>query len=166
MTETADNFPYKDNLEFNQRLGKVVYWCAMLYVFVDRALLFIFHFFYMICGRIRGMDRLKSPILLLSIPFGLQYYLTSIMCGYGHRVWKEIMNAGTIGRGFWQSFMYICLIPFLSIIYAQRKQFDESERAGPLLDVINNVRTSIILLSCKIVCDIWIGVVAGEALDN
>ena len=76
------------------------------------------------------------------------------------------MNCGTIGRGFWQSFMYICLIPFLSIIYAQRKQFDESERAGPLLDVINNVRTSIILLSCKIVCDIWIGVVASEALDN
>ena len=77
------------------------------------------------------LDHAKLFILYLGIPFNLQYVLYVILGGVGHRDNNrksevgKVITLGIAGNGGYQMFLYLCLIPFLSIIYSLRDTISE-----------------------------------------
>jgi hypothetical protein len=72
--EVANKFPYDGNYEFNMKLSRVMLWCSLLYVFLVPALLSLVHIGYFFLTRNRrGIDWIKMPIILVSIPFCAQF---------------------------------------------------------------------------------------------
>jgi len=72
------------------------------------------------------LDHIKLLIIYLGVPFNLQFLLYVILGGVGQHGGNrksEVGKALTVGimpNGSYQSFIYLCLIPFLSIIYSLR----------------------------------------------
>ena len=69
---------------------------------------------------------MKLFIIYLGVPFGLQYILFVILGGVGQHDGNRKSEVGKAVIGYMlpnagiQNFMYLCLIPFLSIIYSLR----------------------------------------------
>lgn len=106
--------------------------------------------------------------MYLSIPLNLQYVLYVILGGIGgqaHRASKVGKNfvLGLAPNSFYQIFLYLSLIPFLSIIYSLRDTITdvpEPQRADAQ-KASDNCRVAIILLTVKILFDLdfaYIGV--------
>jgi hypothetical protein len=69
IKDNEENFPYSGYPYFNERLAKVVFWCGILYLFLDRAGLILAHLSLM--ADLRSLLNFKGLFLLLTIPFGL-----------------------------------------------------------------------------------------------
>ena len=81
-----------------------------------------------------------------------------------------IQAVGNIVRGFVQYFMYFCLIPFLSIIFAKRNEFlvdDTSTKyKDEYIEVIRMLKISIIMITVKIVFDVHSQITSTIVMDN
>ena len=72
-------------------------------------------------------------------------------------------SIGNIIRLGFQTFLYICMIPFFSIIYSKRNDYSEEELV--LLDSpVRFLKISIILLTVKIVFDIHFALASASDL--
>jgi hypothetical protein len=69
IKDNEENFPYSGYSYFNERLAKVVFWCGILYLFLDRAGLILAHLALM--SENRSLLNFKGIFLLLTMPFGL-----------------------------------------------------------------------------------------------
>jgi len=78
------------------------------------------------------LDHAKLMLMYLSIPLNLQYIIYVILGGVGYKDLRRrevgrIVIGCVVPNAFYQIFIYVCLVPFLSIIYSLRDCIDQFE---------------------------------------
>ena len=158
MVQHTNNFPYVGNEELNKRICTGLLWCSLFYCFGIPVVLFISHLV-SLCVIHRDYERsdyFKWPFVWISIPFQLQCVTIPLLRGFLERDYNKFLAGFNIAKMFLSVFLYVCMIPFLSIVYYKRHEHQDTNEYD---SDIRLVRDTIILITVKLVFDIHLAVV-------
>ena len=148
------DFPYLNSEKLNLKMANVIYGLGFCYCFGHIIFVNLILIVLMLSEKPSFKDIIRWLLLIIMSFFELQFPFFILFAGFEKlnsiARWTELEIASFLPKAVFQFFMYICLIPFISMSFSQ-----QNDKSVQFFDEYSYLRICIILLSIKIFVDLF-----------